>query len=348
MIGRILGHYKVIEQIGAGGMGVVYRARDERLERDVALKVLAAGSLGDDDARGRFRKEALALAKVNHTHIGAIYDFDTHDGLDFLVMEFIDGTTLADMLAGTKLLERDILTLGGQIARALEDAHEHGIVHRDLKPGNIMVNRKGAAKVLDFGLARRLEPAKAADAPTRTQTRALAGTPPYMTPEQLRGGTADSRTDIHALGAVLYEMATGQRAFPDDQPSQLVDAILNRAPVTPRAFNPAMSSELERIVLKCLEKDPGQRYQSAGEVAIDLDRLKSQRPTAAPRSAAPSRRAWLFATGAAAVAAVALWVLSDWRNGGRQATAVRESSRWRSCRCRTCPPTGTATTSPTA
>ena len=159
MIGRILGHYKLIEQVGAGGMGVVYRARDERLERDVALKVLSTGALGTDQARSQLRKEALALAQLNHAHIGAVYDFDTQDGLDFLVMEYVAGATLADRLPQTKLPEREVLTLAVQIARALEEAHEHGIVHRDLKPGNIMVTHKGVAKVLDFGLARILAPA---------------------------------------------------------------------------------------------------------------------------------------------------------------------------------------------
>jgi serine/threonine-protein kinase len=276
MTGRVLGHYTVIEQIGEGGMGVVYRARDERLERDVALKVLSTGSLGTDQARSQLRKEALALAKLNHAHIGAIYDFDTQDGVDFLVMEFVAGTTLADRLPQTKLAEREVLTLAAQIAHALEEAHEHGIIHRDLKPGNIMMTHKGVAKVLDFGLARVLAPAVlAADAPTEAASEPVAGTLPYMSPEQLRNESSDARSDIHALGTVIYEMATGHRAFPENQGPQLIDAILNRPPVTPRAFNPHLSPELERIVLKCLEKDPDHRYQSTREVAIDLERLKN-------------------------------------------------------------------------
>jgi serine/threonine-protein kinase len=305
MIGRTLGHYRVVEHIGAGGMGVVYRARDERLERDVALKVLRAGSVGDEQARRRFRTEALALAKLNHAHIGAVYDFDSQGGLDFLVMEYVPGTTLADRLAHAKLPERDVLTLGSQIARALEEAHERGIVHRDLKPGNIMVTPKGAAKVLDFGLARMFDPATAsADVPTLTSTRHDVGTPPYMSPEQLRDEAADARSDIHALGTILYEMATGQRAFPETHASRLVDAILNRAPVTPRAFNPQLSSELERIVLKCLEKDPDHRYQSAREAAIDLERLKNPWP-AAPKPAAPSWKRPAFAGAGLLVVVVA-------------------------------------------
>jgi eukaryotic-like serine/threonine-protein kinase len=276
MIGRTLGHYKLIEQVGAGGMGVVYRARDERLERDVALKVLSTGALGTDQARSQLRKEALALAQLNHAHIGAVYDFDTQDGLDFLVMEFVAGTTLADRLPQTKLPEREVLTLAAQIAHALEEAHEHGIIHRDLKPGNIMVTHKGVAKVLDFGLARVLAPAvRAPEAQTVAASQPVAGTLPYMSPEQLRNETSDARSDIHALGAVIYEIATGHRAFPENQGPQLIDAILNRPPVTPRAFNPHLSPELERIVLKCLEKDPDHRYQSTREVAIDLERLKN-------------------------------------------------------------------------
>jgi serine/threonine-protein kinase len=304
MIGRVLGHYTVIEQIGEGGMGVVYRARDERLERDVALKVLSTASLGIDQVRSQLRKEALAQAQLTHAHIGAVYDFDTQDGVDFLVMEFVAGTTLADRLLQAKLSERDVLTLGVQIARALEEAHDHGIVHRDLKPGNIMVTQKGVAKVLDFGLATVLAPPlPEPEALTLSATWLASGTPPYMSPEQLRNERTDIRSDIHALGAVIYEMATARRAFPQTQAPQLADAILNRAPVTPRAFNPQLSSELERIVLKCLEKDPDQRYQSAREVAIDLERLKNPTTHASARATIAWKRA-----GATAAAVDALVV----------------------------------------
>jgi serine/threonine protein kinase len=241
LIGRTLGHYRIIEQIGAGGMGVVYRARDERLERDVALKVLPAGLLDDETARGRFRKEAQALAKLNHPHIGTVYDFDTQDGVDFLVMEYIAGTTLDGKLVSSTLTEREVLILGAQIALALEEAHERGVVHRDLKPSNIMVNQKGRAKVLDFGLARLFSPkSDATAAPTVTEARHAAGTLPYMAPEQLRGESVDARSDIHALGAVLYEMATSRRAFQEDLQPRLIDAILNRVPAAPRALNPAL------------------------------------------------------------------------------------------------------------
>jgi len=199
-IGRTLGHYCIVERIGVGGMGVVYRAHDERLERDVALKVLPTGILSDEGARKRFRGEALALARLNHPNIGAVYDFDTQDGLDFLVMEYVPGGTLASRLTGGPLPEKEVAALGAQIAAALEDAHEHGIVHRDLKPGNIAVTLKGQTKVLDFGLAKLFQPASAGmPGESLTVSAAVseaAGTLPYMAPEQVEGERVDARTDI--------------------------------------------------------------------------------------------------------------------------------------------------------
>ena len=307
LIGRTLGHYRIIEQIGAGGMGVVYRARDERLERDVALKVLPAGLLDDETARGRFRKEAQALAKLNHPHIGTVYDFDTQDGVDFLVMEFIAGTTLDGKLVSSTLTEREVLILGAQIALALEEAHERGVVHRDLKPSNIMMNQKGRAKVLDFGLARLFSPkSDATAAPTVTEARHAAGTLPYMAPEQLRGESVDARSDIHALGAVLYEMATSRRAFQEDLQPRLIDAILNRVPAAPRALNPQISAELERIILKCLEKEPDRRYQSAKEVATDLERLKTPSVAALEPSPPVWRPIALYVAGALILTVIAV------------------------------------------
>src|SRR5713101_3591710 len=188
MIGKTLGHYCIVDKIGAGGMGLVYRAHDERLDRDVALKVLPAGALADDSARLRFRKEALALAKLAHPNIGMIFDFDTQDGVDFLAMEYIPGQSLAQKLRVGSLPEREILTLGAQVAAALEEAHDRGVVHRDLKPGNILVTPKGQAKVLDFGLAKLLRLQGDAEATqTFTEAQDVAGTLPYMAPEQLRG-----------------------------------------------------------------------------------------------------------------------------------------------------------------
>ncbi len=293
MIGQTLGHYRILEQIGAGGMGVVYRAHDERLDRDVALKLLPAGALADDAARRRFRKEALALAKLAHSNIAHIYDFDTQDSTDFLVMECVPGQTLAQKLSAGSLPEKEVAALGGQVAAALEEAHEQGVVHRDLKPGNILVTPRGQAKVLDFGLAKLLRPGGAPDLTrTLTETQAGAGTLPYMAPEQLRGEPLDARTDIYALGAVLYEMAVGHRPFCDSVMPRLIRAILDEPPVAPRAVNPRVSGELERVILKCLDKDPEQRYQSAKEVAVDLHRLTAPASASTAISAVQKPDRW--------------------------------------------------------
>ncbi len=300
MIGKTLSHYRILEKIGAGGMGEVYRARDEHLGRDVALKVLPAGTLADEHARSRFRKEAEALSKLNHPHICTVHDFDTQDSVDFLVMEHVAGVTLSDKLAMGPLAEKEVVRLGGQVAEALEEAHEQGVVHRDLKPGNVMVTPKGQAKILDFGLAKLLRPVSAtATTESFTETQAAAGTLPYMAPEQLRGEAVDARTDIHALGAALYEMATAQRAFPETQTGRLMDAILHTAPVAPSRFQPRLSAELERIILKCLEKEPEDRYQSAKEIAVDLRRLGAPTATAAPWQVPRGSARWGWGLGAA-------------------------------------------------
>ncbi|HXZ28560.1 MAG TPA: protein kinase [Terriglobales bacterium] len=273
MIGSNLSHYRVIEKIGAGGMGVVFRAHDQHLDRDVALKVLPQGALADEEARSRFRQEALLLSRLSHPNIATVFDFDTQQGVDFLAMELIPGMTLADRLLRGPLPERDLAELGAQVADALQEAHEHGILHRDLKPGNVMVSPRGAVKVLDFGLAKALRPADSDLTQSLTDPQAVAGTLPYMAPEQVLAEKADARTDLYALGALLYEAATGRRPFPETQSSRLVDNILHQPPLSPRALNPRLTPELERIILKCLEKDPGLRYQSAREVAVDLRRL---------------------------------------------------------------------------
>jgi eukaryotic-like serine/threonine-protein kinase len=275
MIGQTLGHYRILEKVGAGGMGVVYRARDEQLERDVALKVLPSGTLSDDSARRHFRREALALAKLNHPNIETVYEFGSQDGLDFLVMEYVPGKTLADRLAGGTLSEKELIGIGIQIAAAVEEAHEHGVVHRDLKPANIVISGKGQAKILDFGLAQLLRPVDDASTETLTDSQAAAGTLPYMPPEQLRGESVTVRADIYTIGAVLYEMATGCRAFQEPLASRLIEAILHLPPIKPRAVNPRISGELESIILKCLDKDPDRRYQSAKELLVDLRRLGS-------------------------------------------------------------------------
>jgi serine/threonine-protein kinase len=274
MIGQTLGHYRILEKVGAGGMGVVYRAHDEQLERDVALKVLHYGTLSDDTARRHFRKEALALAKLNHPNIGTVYEFGTQDGIDFLVMEYVPGKTLADQLVGRTLAEKDVIALGIQIASALEEAHERGIVHRDLKPANIAITAKGSAKVLDFGLAKLLNPMDEGPTEVWTESQAGAGTLPYMSPEQLKGERVDARADIYTIGTVLYEMATGCRAFRDSAITRLIDAILHQQPVSTRSLNAGISPELDAIILKCLDKDRDLRYQSAKELLVDLHRLQ--------------------------------------------------------------------------
>ena len=320
MIGKTLGHYQITARLGAGGMGEVYRARDAHLDRDVALKVLPPGTLGDDTARRRFRKEAEALSRLNHAHIATVHDFDSTDGIDFLVMEYVPGQTLSQRIAGRPLPEKDVATLGSEVAAALEEAHERGVVHRDLKPANIIVTPKGRVKVLDFGLA---QLSGTADDVEQTRTRSesgFEGTLPYMAPEQVRGDAIDARTDIYALGVVLYEMATGRRPFDDTQTGRLTDAILH-APVTPPTeLQPRLNPELERIISKCLERDPESRYQSAKEVAIDLRRLGSPATT---RHMPPAVRARVSRTqvalGLGALVAVAIAAGWLWLGQKRQA-----------------------------
>jgi len=270
-----LSHYRVMEQIGAGGMGVVYRAHDERLDRDVALKVLPPGTLSDQGARKRFRKEALALSKLNHPNVATVFDFDTEDDTDFLVTEYIPGQSLDNMLASGPLPEKEIVCLGMQLAEGLEAAHERGVIHRDLKPANVRVTPDDRLKILDFGLAKVLHGDITPTAVTEsiTETKAVAGTLPYMSPEQLRGQPADVRSDIWGVGATLYEMATGRPPFAAPTASALAGVILYEQPAAPQSWNREISPGLATIILKCLEKDPGIRYPSAKEVGVDLRQL---------------------------------------------------------------------------
>jgi serine/threonine protein kinase/Flp pilus assembly protein TadD len=277
LIGQTISHYRIIEKIGAGGMGEVYRARDEHLDREVAIKVLPQRALIDEHARKLLHKEAVTLSKLNHSHIATIYDFDKEQGLDFLVMEYVSGETLSKHLSASVLSEKEVAALGLQIAQALEEAHEHGIIHRDLKPANIAITSKGQVKVLDFGLAKLFDPTRGGlKAETLTQSvddSHLIGTLPYMAPEQVNGEHIDARADIWAAGCVLYEMATHQRPFREESTARLFDSILHQVVVAPRALNPRISPEMERIILKCLEKEPENRYQSAKELLVDLRRL---------------------------------------------------------------------------
>jgi serine/threonine protein kinase len=240
MIGRTLGHYRIVGKIGAGGMGEVYRAHDDQLDRDVALKVLPPGLLADEAARKRFRKEALALARLNHPNIETVYEFSTEDGVDFLALELIQGSPLSEMLRRGTLPSTDTIPIAIQLARALAAAHEQHVVHRDLKPGNLMITSDGRLKVLDFGLARLLRPARDLEMTVSVSERegTFSGTVPYMSPEQLRGEPADARSDIFSAGIVLYEMATGRRPFPQDHAPTLMGAILHEAPAPPSSLNP--------------------------------------------------------------------------------------------------------------
>ena len=276
-VGQVLGHYRIVEQIGAGGMGVVYRAHDEQLDRDVALKVLPTGTLADDAARKQFRKEALALAKLSHPNIATVFEFSSQGGVDFLAMELIPGKPLSERLHGVAMPQPEIVRLATQLAEGLAAAHDQGVIHRDLKPANLFVTPDGRLKILDFGLAKHSPTASAADV-TRSltvDTSTVSGTVPYMSPEQLRGLPVDPRSDIYAAGAVLHEMATGRRAFPQTQTAELMGAILYESPLPARSVNRYVSPGFESIVSKSLAKDPSQRYQSARELRVALEGLSA-------------------------------------------------------------------------
>lgn len=319
MIGQTLGHYRILEKVGAGGMGVVYLARDEQLDRDVAVKVLPSGTLNDDSTRRHFRKEAMALAKLNHPHIETVYDFGTQDDVDYLVMEYLPGKTLADRLATGALPEKDAIDLGMQIASALEEAHERGIVHRDLKPANIAITAKGYAKILDFGLAKLLRATEEETTEVFSDSKAAAGTLPYMPPEQLKGERVDGRADIYTIGAVLYEAATGLRPFREELASRLIDAILHQPVVSPRALNPRISPGLEAIILKCLDKDRDRRYQSAKELLVDLRRVQPGTPAETPvLRRSESGRGWKWvAFGLGGLLALAIILVASNARGWR-------------------------------
>ncbi len=295
-----VGHFRLLEKIGAGGMGEIYRARDLRLQRDIAIKLLPAGSLDDTTSRTRFRQEALALSRLNHPHIATIHDFDTTDGVDFLVMEFVPGVGLREKLDHGPLPEPEVIRLGAELADAMAAAHQHGVIHRDLKPENLRITPEGALKVLDFGIAKltfsiagaaAIQPTSAtvemedAERPGR-----LAGTLPYMAPEQLTGQTVDERTDIWAAGVLLYEMATGRRPFVSSG-AGVAAAILRQFPTLPRQA--ALSAGLESVILKCLEKEPGRRYQSARELLAALETLSSGSQPALKAAPTWSRRSRL-------------------------------------------------------
>jgi len=308
MVGRTLDHYRILEQLGAGGMGVVYRARDEKLERDVALKVLPPATLADDAARKRFRQEALALSQLNHPNICAIYEIGEADGQTYIAMEYVQGRPLQALARDSGLLAETAIRYGSQIADALAHAHERGVFHRDLKSANVMVTPEGRAKVLDFGLAKRA-PEKGGEA-TRSQgltdPGTVLGTLYYMAPEVLRGEPFDARSDLWALGVMMYEMASGRLPFAGKTSFETSSAILRESP--PPLPEPVPAG-VRGIIQKCLAKEPGERYQSAVEVRAALEAVWSGSVAILP---APERRAarrwWLVAAAAAMVAVLAVWL----------------------------------------
>ena len=307
MVGKTISHYRIEDRLGGGGMGVVYRALDLKLGRNVALKFLPAEMVRDHQALERFQREARAASALNHANICTIHEINESDGHPFIVMEYLEGQSLKQMITGKPLNNTQILEIAIQITEALDAAHESGIIHRDLKPGNIFVTRREQAKVLDFGLAKLMQSPppvneKGSDAlPTVAETRELTsrgvalGTVAYMSPEQARGEELDQRSDLFSLGAVLYEMATGRLAFGFGTTAVVFDAILNRTPVPATRLNPELLPDIGWITSKLLEKDRRLRYQSAAELRADLKRVKRDTesagvPTLAAASSSVDRR----------------------------------------------------------
>src|SRR5512143_2442502 len=334
-----LGPYEIAGPIGAGGMGEVYRAKDTRLGRTVAIKVLPPEVAADPERRRRFEQEARAVSALNHPNIGALYDIGSAalpdaGRVDYLVMEFLDGQSLAERLAKGPLPLREALAAGAQVADALSKAHRQGIIHRDIKPGNVILTKDGA-KLLDFGLAKARPAAAAVDAGATlsigtapiTQAGYISGTVPYMAPEQLEGKDTDARTDIFAFGALLYEMLTGRRAFAGDSQASIIAAIMTGDPPPLAECQPLTPPSIERLVRQCLAKDPDKRWQSAGDVARHLEGILEELrfPSSATQvavAAAPSRsrvkRATVFGAGLLALAARGGIAYLVGRRGGGQ------------------------------
>jgi Tol biopolymer transport system component len=333
--GTRLGPYEISSPIGAGGMGEVYRARDTRLDRTVAIKILPAHA-ASEERRQRFEREARAISSLSHPHICVLHDIGRHEGIDYLVMEYLEGETLADRLRKGALPIDQVLRYGIEIAHALDKAHRHGIVHRDLKPANVMLTKAGA-KLLDFGLAKLRAPEVPLSAaselsalPTEdkplTVEGSLVGTFQYMAPEQLEGKEPDRRADIFAFGAVLYEMATGQRAFKGKSQASLIAAILASEPAPISSVQPLTPPALDRVVAVCLAKDPDERWQSAHDLLTELKWIRdgsAVSPARGPRVASGERIAWVMAVLAAATAGLAV---SRWRETARQPPPVIRSA----------------------
>ncbi len=309
MIGQAIGRYRLLERIGAGGMGVVYRAQDLRLGREVAVKVLPEGAAHDEAARRRFRHEAEAVSRLNHPNIATIHDFEEIDGTDVLVMEFIPGETLRERLERGPIRGTECQALAVQLVEGLAAAHAAGVLHRDLKPGNVRVTPDGRLKILDFGLARLLARGEETRTDPGTDLRG-AGTLPYAAPEQIAGEEADERADVYAAGATLYEMVLGQRLFAGTSGPSLLHAVLSREPVSPRQADPTIPPAMETLLLKAIDKDPARRYQSARELLVDLHRLEPC-PAPAPRPRRPARRLVEWTSPAVMIGCL-FWISNLW------------------------------------
>jgi serine/threonine protein kinase len=316
MMGQRLRHFRILEKIGAGGMGEVYRAHDEQLDRDVAIKVLPAASFHDATARARLLREARTASKLNHPHICTIHEVGEADGQAYIAMELVEGQPLSARLADGALPPEQVLRYALQLADALAHAHERGVVHRDLKSANVIVTPEGRAKVLDFGLAKRLNKEELDEATTLSQDLSqpgtIVGTLAYMPPEQLRGEPADARSDVWALGVMLHEMASGERPFQGKTGFELSSAILNQPP---SPLPPEVPPELRGVIERCLEKEPGRRYQRGGEVRAVLEAIQSGSAIPAWTPPKPTRR-WLVLAASLVVVIAAAVALGRFRGGG--------------------------------